>query len=108
MPSASRVVVTLQTAQVLAPSLSRHSLARLLWLSPTTLTSVHRDDDLRSRLAGAHVANGLHSLAERIGPVDSRAHLALLDELLEDEEVGESRLRDEEHDALLQDPRAHE
>src|SRR5437773_5313036 len=108
MPSASRVVVTLQTAQVLAPSLSRHSLARLLWLSPTTLTSVHRDDDLAARLARADVADRLHSLAERIGPIDGGPELALLEELLEDDEVGESRLRDEEDDPLLQDPRAHE
>ena len=63
---------------------------------------------LGPRLTGADVAHGLYSLAERIGPIDRGPELALLDELLEDDEVGESRLRDEEDDPLLQDPRAHE
>src|ERR687896_271700 len=54
-----------------------------------------RDDDLAPGPAGLDVADGLRDLVEWVDPIDDRPQLAVLDQLLEEEQVLAVRSREE-------------
>src|SRR5712692_6806302 len=62
--------------------------------------SAHVDDDLRSRLPAADVANGLARLAQRVLPIDERTHFPSLDQSLEHEQVLLRHRGEERHEPL--------
>ena len=69
---------------------------------PNDLGASDGDDDLPAGVALLHVPDGVGGLAQRVGPVDDRRHLARLDELGEHEQVG-CVLRDYDRDQPLRD-----
>src|SRR5215212_2379214 len=54
----------------------------------------HGDGDLSSSVPLSHMADRLRGFAQRIGAVDHRRHLAGLDQLLEEDQILESRRHD--------------
>src|SRR4051794_26234180 len=64
--------------------------------------SAHVDDHFRPTLTAPRVAEGLPGLVERVLAVDDRRELALLDEPREERKILAAGLRNEHHDALLE------
>ncbi len=62
------------------------------------------DDDLAARLSRLEVANRLGGFAQRVRAIDDRRHLAGLDELRQDDQVGLAVLREARTQALADEP----
>jgi hypothetical protein len=70
-------------------------LHRVLLLSRGVVGDSHGDDDFPASVSLLQIVDGLGGLAQGVGPVDDRRHLAGLDELLEHQQVRSSFLGDQ-------------
>jgi hypothetical protein len=70
-------------------------LDRVLLLPCEVVGGSHGDDDLSPSVSLLQIPDGLGDLAQWVGPVDDRRHLAGLDQLLQHQQVGSSFLGDQ-------------